>query len=196
VKKLPALALSFMIWLSPALDFIRGPLLFRWIWHRLVKVRPLTEAETEVASQVFGPPPERFRAVRLASGGILASIFKRNGKRAFTTFHTINFPEDDTLDVLVHELAHVLQFEKAGARYMWEALKAQHELADAYSYGGPGGLAADFNSQKAYQSYNREQQAQIIQDYYLNFIANQRSLPDDQRQAYEHCLAECRAGNL
>ena len=44
----------------------------------------------------------------------------------------------ENLDILLHELVHVLQYERAGSRYFAEALVAQHE--EGYGYGGAAGL--------------------------------------------------------
>src|SRR3990172_8739126 len=151
--------ISFLIWISPAFDFLKGPAVFTFFWRLLVKARPLTEEEITTVSSVLGSETVRYRAVRLAGGRLLEAVFKRNASRAFTTFYTINFPKDQGLDILVHELSHVRQFERVGAKYLLQALKAQFELEDAYQYGGLVELAAAHRQNKKFLEFNREQQA-------------------------------------
>ena len=60
-------------------------------------------------------------------------------------------------------MIHVYQYERAGSRYFAEALLGQHE--EGYGYGGPEGLTAAAAKGKRFADFNREQQAQIAQDY-------------------------------
>ena len=121
-----------------------------------------------------------------------------NGNRAFTTFHTINLPEPggharSNLDIVVHELTHVYQFEIVGSIYIWQALRAQRTTG--YSYGGWQALEED-RSKKHFRDYNREQQGKIAQDYYSAVITKGLSAEDPIRQAYEPFIHELRNGNL
>ncbi len=118
---------------------------------------------------MLGPNAVRYQDVRIAEGGVLKWVFARNGQRAFATFHTINLPrrglhQRSNTDIVVHEIVHVYQYERAGSRYFAEALVGQHE--DGYNYGGPEGLKAALSQGKQLKHFNREQQAQIAQDYY------------------------------
>ena len=131
---------------------------------------PLTGDEIVAASSVLGPRALRFQDVRVAQGGVLRPIFRRNGGRAFATFHTVNLPttgyhERSNVAILVHELVHVYQYERAGSRYFAEALLAQHEAG--YDYGGAEALQLACRQGKRLRDFNREQQAQIVQDYYV-----------------------------
>ena len=111
-------------------DFLQGPRVFQLVWHLITGVNRLTPEETDAASQVLGPAAVRYNAVRVAEGRVLGFIFRINGDRAFTLFHTINLPASGHhsrghLDLLVHEMVHVYQFEQVGAVYIWQALRAQ-----------------------------------------------------------------------
>lgn len=151
------------------LDIVGLPELFGFLWRLVVRSSPLTGDEAAVASSVLGPAALRYHDVRVAQGGLAELVFRRNGDRAFVAFHTINLPtrgahRRENLDILLHELVHVLQYERAGSRYFAEALLAQHE--EGYGYGGPGGLLLARAQGKRLRDFNREQQAQIVQDYY------------------------------
>ncbi len=180
-------------------DIVRGPRLFEVFWHILTGVNPLTEAEISAASEVLSPNAIRYGSVRVAEGRLLWFIFKLKSKRAFTTFHTINLPSSGSqsrshLDLLVHELVHVRQFELVGSVYIWQALRAQR--TNGYGYGGSEKLIEDRRNGKHFRDYNREQQGQIAQDYYRDVV--ERALPetDPIRQAYEPFIDELRNGDL
>ena len=87
--------------------------------------------------------------------------------REFTTFHTIN-GEEGKIDIgtLIHELTHVWQYEQAGAIYMPQAIHAQG-TPEGYDYGDIPGLSVAKTAGRGILSFNREQQAQIVEDYFL-----------------------------
>lgn len=151
-----------------ALDLVGMPEIFAFLWRMVTRVSPLTGEEIAAASLVLGPAALRYQDVRVAQGGLLRWVFKRNGNRAFATFHTVNLPEQGyheraNVEIVVHEIIHVYQYERAGSRYFAEALLGQHE--EGYNYGGPEGLIAAVAKGKRFADFNREQQAQIAQDY-------------------------------
>ena len=128
-----------MVWVFRIFDALYGPRLFEIIWHILTRVNVLSETEINAASSVLGTSAIRYEAVRVAEGGVLGLIFRLNSRRAFTTFHTINLPKSGGhsrlhLNIVVHELTHVHQFEVVGSIYIWQALRAQR--AAGYRYGG------------------------------------------------------------
>ncbi len=176
-----------------ALDLVGLPEIFGFLWRLITRVSPLTGTEIAAASEVLGSSALRYHDVRVAQGGILSLVFKRNGERAFSTFHTVNLPRQgghgrEHLDIVLHELVHVLQYERAGSRYFAEALVAQYE--EGYGYGGSAGLLEAHGHGKRLRNFNREQQAQIVQDYYLH-------LRDGwDTGAFEPFIAELRAGRL
>ena len=148
---------------------------------------------------MLGTSAIRYGAVRIAEGGLLGLIFKLNRRKAFTTFHTINLPRSgghsrSHLDIVVHELIHVYQFELVGGMYIWQAIRAQR--ANGYSYGGWQQLKEDWSNGKHFRDYNREQQGQIGQDYYREVVAKGLLAEDPMRQAYEPFIDELRNGDL
>ena len=130
--------------------------------------RKLTGAEVFEAASVFGSSIN-FSLVRIDTHSLMVLIAKKfmgySKGREFTTFHTINGEEGEIeIDTLIHELTHVWQYQQVGAIYMPEAIHAQN--TGGYSYGGASGLQAAKDAGKGITSFNREQQAQIVQDYF------------------------------
>lgn len=151
-------------------DLIGGPELAQFFMHLVMPTTSLTVTEMGAVAQVLGPVALRFGEVRVAQGGILPFIFRRNGARAFALWHTIHLPARgrEDLSLIVHEVTHIYQYEQIGSIYIGEALHAQWTLGrGAYHYGGAEGLRQAHHSGKPYKAYTREQQAQIAQDYYL-----------------------------
>ena len=178
--------------LSRILDMIGGPELLEFLEHLLsASSTPLTSDEITAGRNILGPDAVRWNEVRVCEGGWLEPVFKRNDNRPFTTFHTINVPEGQRSDLamIVHELTHVYQYEKVGSVYIGQALHAQ--ATGGYDYGGPEGLQAASESGKHYKDFNREQQAQIAEDYYKIRFKLSMSAPE-----YEPFISELRAGQL
>jgi hypothetical protein len=180
-------------------DALRGPGIFEIFWRILTNASILSRDEVAAASVVLGANAIRYDDVRVAEGKLLNIIFRLNGNRAFATFHTINFPRVNgcsrkRLDIIVHELVHVLQFEKVGSVYIVQALKAQRK--EGYSYGGWQQLAADWNGGKHFRDFNREQQGQIAQDYYNLVIAGNLPDEDPASLAYKPFIEELQNGDL
>ncbi|NIG07439.1 DUF4157 domain-containing protein [Burkholderia sp. Tr-849] len=127
--------------------------------------RKLTGREIASASSVFGASIN-FERVRVDERAVIGPAFSG---RAYTSFHTIN-DWSGTIDeaTLIHELTHVWQYEQSGSIYMAQALHAQIELGatGAYNYNGVTGLMTAKAAGNHITSFNREQQAQIVEDYY------------------------------
>ena len=188
-----------MKWIARAFDALRGPIILETIWRLITCDRALSETEFRAASSVLGSSAIRYDKVRVADGGLLWLIFKFNKKRAFATFHTINIPgsgggSSRRLDVVVHELVHVYQFEIIGSLYIWQALRAQ--CSKGYKYGGWRQLKRDWKKGVHFSDYNREQQGQIAQDYYRKVVAKGLSAEHPVTQAYEPFINELRKGKL
>jgi len=186
-------------WFFRAFDALRGPRAFEIAWRILTGASRLIPTETDTASTVFGRGAIRYDAVRVAQGGLLRLVFKINRRRGFATFHTVNLPSSGRnsrshLDIVVHELTHVYQFEVAGSIYIWEAIRAQRTTG--YGYGGWQQLQVDRGNGRHFRNYNREQQAQIAQDYYTEVVETGRSPQDPISQTYEPFIAELRNGDL
>ena len=100
--------------------------------------------------------------MRVDTGAVLGPSFTH---RAYTSFHTINSWGTETTDVMVHELTHVWQYENAGAIYMPQAIHAQ-KWGGGYEYGDVAELQTRRAAGKGLLSFNREQQAQIVEDFF------------------------------
>ncbi|MBK8965765.1 MAG: DUF4157 domain-containing protein [Saprospiraceae bacterium] len=154
-----------IVGLPEYLDFI-----FTLIKFNTRKLNGIEEGE---ARKVFGNSIDLWR-VRLDEKSLIAWIGNKlgghgGGHMAVTTFHTINFtrkiscaPCNSDMAWLIHELVHVSQMEHVGSQYMGEALHAQQTTG--YNYGGAAMLVG-----KNLKDFNREQQGDIIRDYY-NFV--------------------------
>jgi hypothetical protein len=123
--------------------------------------RTLTDDEVASARGIFGRSIN-LRLVRLDEHAVLGPSWSR---RDYTSFHTINSWGTSSRDVLIHELTHVWQYERAGAIYMPQAIHAQ-VWGGGYDYGGVAGLQARQAAGQGFASFNREQQAQIVQDFF------------------------------
>jgi hypothetical protein len=175
-------------------DLIGGPEIVQFALRLVTQTEGLTAAEIAAAEAVLGPNALRYREVRLAHDGVLTWVFRFNGNRAFTAWHTVAMPRcdrttDSYFDLVVHELTHVYQYERVGTVYIGQALDSQSRLGRrAYDYGGPAGLAQARAAGKRYADYNREQQGQIAQDYHAGLQAKA------DVSAYEPFIGELREG--
>lgn len=144
------------------------------IWTLLMNIikfwctRTLNGVEEAEARKVFAGSISYWQ-VRIDEMSLIAKIgawFAGSSGMGVTTAHTINFnrkisaaPGNTDMAWLVHELAHVAQYTYVGLQYMGEAIHAQ--ATGGYNYGGGGALVG-----KNLSDFNREQQADIIKDYY------------------------------
>jgi len=131
--------------------------------------RKLTGEEIAKALSVFGTSIN-YGLVRVDEAALSVWVIKKLLQypqyREFTTLHTINGVGGIADYTLIHELTHVWQYQQSGAIYAFEALHAQH-TAQGYDYRGLEGLRAAKSTGKGLTSFNREQQAQIVEDFYL-----------------------------
>lgn len=182
-----------------SLDLLQVPRIFQLAWHLLTGVSRLTDDEIDAAGQVLGPDAVRYPSVRVAEGRVLRLIFRLNGDRAITLFHTINLPASGhhsrgNLSLFVHEMVHVRQYEEIGSRYIWEAIRAQ--MGEGYSFGGWEKLAEERQNGRLFSGYNREQQGQIAQDYYRQVLAPALPADHEVRLAFQPFIDDLKAGIL
>ena len=123
--------------------------------------RPLNSWEREMAKEVFGNSIN-FDRVRIDE---YAFIGPPQMNICYVSGYVINSWGKMTNSTLIHELVHVWQYEKIGLVYIPRALSAQRSLAN-YDYGGLLSLKETKNAGKNIFSYNLEQQAEIVADYY------------------------------
>lgn len=175
-------------------------LLVAELFNTLGSYRPLTAHERAVGELVFEDGLD-LDLVSISRESLdnriifgVQEIFQRLGgndpdPREFVTGTLINIPADEgiTDDTLVHELTHVWQNFATGPMYLSEAIHAQVTDDDAYNYGytdDTTGAGAEDELQAAdgdFESFNREQQGQIIMHW---FRRHQDGLSLDDWQDY------------
>jgi hypothetical protein len=178
------------------LDLIGVPELWSLLVRSFSHVSPLTGEEIGAAAAILGPIAIRYTDVRVAEGGVLNLIFARNRQRAFTTFHTINLPSSGphrraNFAILLHELVHVYQYERTGGLYIAEAIYAQKTAG--YSYGTLDELRQCLADGACYRDFNREQQAQLVQDYYQR---HRSRAPEETLAVYKPFITQMREGRI
>jgi hypothetical protein len=143
----------------------------QFVWGLIFHTRNLTDAEREASEMVHGKSLIPYWEVRVDEGSYMVKLGKwlnsfkdpNAQERAITTMHIIQAPKGIDLETTVHELTHVVQYEKTGAVYMPQALHGQASKM-GYDYGD---LTKALAEGKHYKDFNREQQAQIAEDYYV-----------------------------
>jgi hypothetical protein len=130
--------------------------------------RRLTKDEIAYAEVIFGDAID-YDAVRITRGSVFATF------SATTTGNRINLQPahflGDTLDltevgmlVLIHELAHVWQYQQSGPGYIVSSLASQ-----LWAWATTGSRHGAYDWRKAlhkpWPRWNAEQQAQCISDY-------------------------------
>jgi hypothetical protein len=135
--------------------------------------RTLTGVEEAEARKVFGGSISYWQ-VRIDESSLIAKIgafFSGGPGMGVTTGHTINFDRaisatagSNDMKWLIHELTHVAQYTNVGLQYIGEALYGQTAAGGGYNYN-----EADLAS-KNLADYNREQQADIVENYYAKVL--------------------------
>jgi hypothetical protein len=164
--------------------------------------RNMTSAEVTEAMKVYGNTFD-YDEIYFSQQGLTNSVifgiqdwFNSNpNSRAFVTMKLVNFDVNDgpmSDDTMIHELCHVYQYQDVGPIYILEAIHAQ-TLGVGYNYGytndlngdgGGPGLLAEINKnptlskKEVFERFNREQQAMIIQHYYVRRYIENRPASD------------------
>jgi len=142
------------------------------LWGLIFRMRKLTSAEIAASKMVHPPGMIPYHLIRVDENSVISMI----GGAAVTTFHVIHTPKGGiSLDVMVHELTHVAQYENVGSVYMPQAVHAQimhgrsggRSSGSAYDYEREGSLANQRAAGRTFKDLNRESQAELVQDYYL-----------------------------
>jgi hypothetical protein len=155
-----------------------------------IRGRALTEEEQVMLSVVFENGLD-LRAIRVVPG--FAGIFGAN-KRPFTLGGVVYLKRDDDPATLVHECVHVWQYQHVGGRYTVEALWAQAKVKpSAYRWTDELGRGREH-----WRDFNREAQAQLIQDmaadgYFTSRLPVFFHTGADHTELAEKALAELRA---
>ena len=120
--------------------------------------RGMTSEEIAVARSVFGDSIP-YDQVRLDEHSLMAGI-----GRTHVTGTIINSTKDLNDDEMIHELTHVWQYVNDGLVYIPEAIAAQS--GEGYDYGGVADLRTKMAAGQGISAYNREQQGEIVRDYF------------------------------
>jgi hypothetical protein len=152
--------------------------------------RALREGELGELGKVFGGSVDLTR-VRLKEGTAgLLTVFNR----PFTLGNTIYVPKSWvplSRESLVHEVAHVWQYQHGGTAYMAKAVWAQW-FGDAYQW------RKGLDQGKSWAQLDPEQQAQLISDAYAADSFDALSRRPGGRDVYagrvEAAIGELRAG--
>jgi hypothetical protein len=146
--------------------------------------RPLTSAERDVASFIFGP------ALNLDPIVIKESAVMTVGGYIRTLPDTIYIPPGYKIDLslLMHELTHCAQYQHGVSRVVTAATAIEAH----YDYGGEAGLLEAIKTKKCFDHFNTEQQADIVRDYYLHEAGGGTTYPwsvfIDQVRAQGACI--------
>ncbi len=124
--------------------------------------RPLSEKQLQMAQNFYGDA-SIFRKVRIDEK---AKLGMGQMATAYVSCFTINTGAPIADDVFIHELVHVIQYQKYGLRYMTRALYGQN-WGGGYNYGGAEGIKNWQSSKEAIYFFNPEQEAEFITDLYL-----------------------------
>lgn len=135
----------------------------------------LTPKQQDKAEKIFGTSVELDKVRITVKSPVLDMLYRLFKIRPFTTMYLINVASQAKMKMptLIHELTHVWQSSVAGPIYMIEALHALSPLGEGYKYGytndynGDGGEASLDAACGNFDAFNREQQAMIIQHYYV-----------------------------
>ncbi len=152
--------------------------------------RPLTADELKEATKVFGNVIDLNR-VRVGFAQLPGDVLRYVNvdiPRAFTTMYLINFGPGATIDMqtLIHELTHVWQGVQQGPIYMSRALEAQVSAGlDALFHKGKYDDEAAYrvtdadiaNTAGKLRNFNPEQQASIIECYWVKKFSDQATPP-------------------
>ncbi|MDE3088587.1 MAG: DUF4157 domain-containing protein [Chloroflexota bacterium] len=149
-------------------------------------VRTLRPDELAAAQQIFQTGLDTTR-VRVSEGSQVPNLIGRVGAtlrgnpppsaNAITVGNTSYFPRElssavDDIAWLVHELTHQWQYQHFGMIYLAQAI-----AAPTYVYANPNeskaaALVRLYGEGKNFASFNREQQGDIVRDYYYARVQN------------------------
>lgn len=154
--------------------------------------RPLHAWEKKLARGIFGKSInyQRVRVDEYAFAG------PRQFRLCYVSFYCINSWGKMDNSLLVHELAHVWQYQKLGIVYVPRALAAQRS-PEGYNYGGAQGLKEARLAGRSLHDFNLEQQADIVSDYYRiceGYPPQWGSAGVAALPLYEHFVRQLRGG--
>ena len=150
--------------------------------------RPLADWEINLAKTVFNDTID-YSKVRVDN---YAFIGPKQYRFAYVGFNTMNAWGPMSNSLFLHEMTHIYQYQKLGAIYIYDALKAQHS-EKGYNYGGAEELKQMLVDGKKFSDFNLEQQGDIVSDYFLIKSGYQPRWGNGGKvdlETYEKCLSE------
>lgn len=161
-----------------------------FFWIKIFPVRRLLPEEIAAARTVFADGQLFYEKIWVHPRSPIPRWFGAQGVASFRIIHLKR--EKESLALLIHELAHVAQFEAVGARYAPEALLAQwaHGHA-AYDFEKDCCLADQFAQGRCFADLNREAQAQLVEAFFIEKTGRKRAA---RLAEFGPFLAEMRAG--
>lgn len=161
---------TFWVWLGDIPFYIADLLAFPEIYQTIQQVlrpgiRSLTAEEKKYAQLVFNDALD-YDVVRMngqARVGIHSKVI------AYVTFNCIHFKNSLSPEIFIHEMMHVWQFQNFGSMYLFRAMKAQLSHT-VYDFGGIENLYQKMLAGKSLQDFNFEQQAEIIETYFMSVV--------------------------
>ncbi|MBI4801665.1 MAG: DUF4157 domain-containing protein [Elusimicrobia bacterium] len=159
--------------------------------------RSLTFEEMETAKKIFGDTID-YNKVKIITGKGMTfwgKILTLTGS-AVTWGNTIYFPNNKdgssqydsklNADWLMHEMTHIYQRQNDGLLYILKAIWEHLTKGDA-AYEYQNALASD----KVFKDFGVEQQAAIVQDYYLDLLGKKDPpLTSEQKEIMEKMLRD------
>lgn len=143
-----------ILWVPEIYQFVTR--LIKW------KTRPMNEKEKNIARSFYKDSID----IDVIQIDPTAKFLKKKHVVAYVGFNTINFTTKIKDRVLIHELMHVWQFQHFGSVYISRAISAQRSYP-VYDYGGVTNLYKGMLNGKKITDFNFEQQAEIMEDYYV-----------------------------
>lgn len=132
-------------------------------------VRPLTDNEIDLAREVFGNSID-YAAVRLHEGQYMpfqkpGTAMAPNGHLYMYGCYEHDYALQDVISQahFIHEMTHVWQYQNR----ILEPVAAALELNLRHAFNYAAAYYYDLNGRKDLLEYNMEQQATIVQDYFL-----------------------------
>jgi hypothetical protein len=156
---------SFIDWINELLFCIIDLILLPEVYETIIALfksdyRFLTIEEKEITREYFG------NSIKLDFVRINPQMSKRVGRKvyAYVTLNTINYHQNISKPVFLHEMVHIWQYQRFGSMYIYRALKAQYSN-DKYDYGGLEKLYTGMINHQQFIDFNFEQQGAIVEDY-------------------------------
>jgi len=127
------------------------------------KGKPLSAEQIEMLRGVYGDSIDYSKVEIKEAKGLIGAF---NSSSYFVVGNTIYVPPGKELkgDLLVHEMAHVWQYQNGGVDYMGKAVAAQWWGPEGEGYSKGYYYKGDILSGKPFERLNPEQQAELMQD--------------------------------